>query len=380
VRRSPREGDERIYRALVDQLEAGRGYTLRGHPLVGQLPVESYGRPLFFHPPGGVLALWAADRLFGRAGFALVELAAYALFFAGALALGRTLLLPERREVGVIVVALVAAFDPIVVHVTSRFWLDGPLCALATAGSALVLAGLRDASRRAEWLGAAALAYATLVKATAVLVLPGLLCCAIAIHGVRTPAVWRAAGRVAIGVVLVQAGWALLQWQASGSPFSGWAGRPAPELVAHNAYVRYVTVGRSPWSYLTLLPTVEWSLVPTLALWLALRGRSEAWRRGGALVCWIAVVVQAHVLLGAIGYSKVLRYVVLLAPAAAVLSGLVVAAAWGRGKAMQLAVMIVSLSFAIGVLQGVKTGLWDQADLILPLTSPAPTRGASPPR
>ena len=42
------EGDELVYRALVYQLEAGRGYNLIGSPLIGHgWPADQYGNALF---------------------------------------------------------------------------------------------------------------------------------------------------------------------------------------------------------------------------------------------------------------------------------------------------------------------------------------------
>lgn len=61
------EGDEIIYSALVQELEAGRGYTLQATPLVrGGWLSPQYGKALFFHPPGGIALFWLLYRVFGN--------------------------------------------------------------------------------------------------------------------------------------------------------------------------------------------------------------------------------------------------------------------------------------------------------------------------
>ena len=69
------EPDERIYIALVEQLDAGRGYTLKGHPILNDPTIvgPQYGRALFFHPPGGIVLFWLMHQLVGESGFALAE-------------------------------------------------------------------------------------------------------------------------------------------------------------------------------------------------------------------------------------------------------------------------------------------------------------------
>jgi len=68
-----------------------------------------------------------------------------------------------------------------------------------------------------------------------------------------------------------------------------------------------------------------WTLVPSLAILAASRPARRDGRVAGALVCWIAVVTASNVALGAAGYSKLLRYVVLITPATVALAGLAAA-------------------------------------------------------
>src|SRR5262245_43675120 len=66
------EGDESIYITLVQQLDGGHGYTLQGSEILtqGLIDREEYDRPLFFHPPGGIVLDWIFYKAIGDWGFA----------------------------------------------------------------------------------------------------------------------------------------------------------------------------------------------------------------------------------------------------------------------------------------------------------------------
>lgn len=373
------EGDELIYAALVENLDAGRGYTLQGHPLLEQpfIVKETYDRPLFFHPPGGIGLFWALHALFGRAGFGLAQLLSFAVFFWSLLALARQAFGPLSR-LQAVSLALLAGFTPIMSHVTSRFWLDGPLLTSATAAAALFLRACRRDSIAASCAAGAVLGYASLVKPTAFLVVPGVVALAWAVGalGLRRLAVQALCFVGVAGCVL--APWQLYQWSVIGNPFAVAPGRPASRLVAINRYVHYLTVGRSPWIYLSLLPRSVWTLVPSLLL-LAACWRDAAVRRVGlALVGWIALVVAVHVVLGYHGYSKLLRYVILVTPATVLLFALVTRSAWqalrsGALRPVERAVLwglfAVSLfGCLLELTQGVVTPFLDPSDLIRPIS------------
>jgi 4-amino-4-deoxy-L-arabinose transferase-like glycosyltransferase len=274
---------------------------------------------------------------------------------------------------------MLATSTPIMAHVAGRLWLDGPLLAFSTAGAAAFLLSTRRRSTALACAAGVLLGYASLIKVTAFLVLPGVAALA-----------WSIAPRSQYGELLrrgilllaiataVQLPWELWQWAVVGSPFPVWAGRPAESLVRSNPYVHYVTVVRSPWTYTVLLPRVIWTLLPALVLLAVLRRESALARRGGALLLWITCVVGAHVALGAIGYAKLLRLVILVTPATTVLFALLVGGAVGRvgdaGAGRRLA-SIALLLFALAglvveVAQGLKTSMYHNrsSDLIVPLT------------
>jgi len=138
-------------------------------------------------------------------------------------------------------------------------------------------------------------------------------------------------------------------------------------------------VVRSPWVYVELLPRVIWTLVPSLVLLAMQWSNRELRKRGAALVFWIVLIVGIHVALGAMGYSKVLRYVILVTPATVVLFALVVGGAvqvvreggWlPGGRVVTSALLLLAVAgLALEVIQGLETSLADNRmmGLIRPL-------------
>ncbi len=312
-----REGDECIYMALVDQLDRGNGYTLQGSRLLEKRAVDraGYDRPYFFHPPGGVGLFWLSFRLFGRTGFPMVQLACFALFFWSMIGLAFELGLGSSRA-GLITAGILSAFTPIMAHVSTRYWLDGPQLAFCAASAFLFL---HASSRNSPWRSFAAgllLGYAALIKITAVLIVPGLVL--LAWPRLRSRR-WKAPIRLLLSyfaaALLIHLPWELWLWSRVGTPFPGWAGKPSADLIATNRYVRYLTVVRSPWIYLTLVPRIVWTLLPGAFLYLFARTDRETMRQGIALHIWILTVLVFHIVMGFTGYSKVVRYVILITPA-----------------------------------------------------------------
>jgi hypothetical protein len=387
------EGDEVVYQSLVQQLQAGRGYTLDGHPLLEQpgFSREQYGGKLFFHPPGGIVLFWIAFRAFRHTGFFVVQALSYVLFFWSMLSLARALK-PGAGAVERLAVAALAAFAPIHANVLNHVWLDGPQLALTMAAAAAFAWSCRSARPALSVAAGLLLGYASLVKITAFLVVPALALLGWNVareSGASPHAAGAPAGspgrpflaRLALFVVLASAvhslwlGW---QWAEVGTPFPIWSGKPHVKLIGTNSYVYQVTFERTPWVYLHLLPRVLATTVPALLLWAAQWSNRELRRTGAALLLWVAVIVAAHVWLGSLGYSKVLRYLILVTPATILLFarslGAAFAPAPAGGSALAFArtgtgrvlVALAALGFALELAQGVTTGIADR-DLIVPI-------------
>jgi len=370
------EQDEKIYVALVEQLNAGKGYTLQGHPILKELVGEQYGYELFFHPPGAVALFYVFEHLFGERGFALVQVFSYVVFFWSLMWLGSILIRP-LDDVAAITLAILGSITPIMAFVMGRFWLDGPIIAFSTLAAAMFLTGVvRD-----RWslivTGGAVLGYAILIKLTSVLIVPALLVLAWALRPRETWRQYATWAAVLVGIAfLVQVPWELWQWHVVGSPFPSWAGKPASRLVQSNQFVYFQTVVRGPWAYVQLLPQVIWTLIPSFIMWAIMRRVRDVGRVGAGLTCWILAVVVAHMILGAMGYSKIVRYIVLVTPATCILFALTFSATIESLRARRGltagAVLLVTLAFAglgLEVAQGLKTSLYDNArgDMLKPL-------------
>ena len=375
------ENDEAIYVALVDQLDAGKGYTLQGHPILEKpwMNHEQYDRALFFHPPGGLMLFWGLHVVLPEWGFAMAQILCFCVFFWSTIALAREVLGPMSR-VTLLTVAVLAAFSPIMSQVSGRFWLDGPMLAFGTAAAAMFFAGWR----RQSWLmvipSGVVFGYATLIKLTAALMLPGIAAVAWAVRPQRELSPWRYFVVFVALAFVAQAPWEIAQWVVMGSPFPGWSGKPADVLVRTNPFVYYLTVVRSPWIYLQLLPQVFWTLSPALLL-VAVHWTVDRLRRLAiALLVWIAPIIGAHIWLGQLGYSKLLRYVILVTPAvillfAGLFGELVERLQDDRNilgrRAVTIALVAVAvLGVGLEVLQALVSTFYDNTrmDLIMPLT------------
>lgn len=377
--RHPQEGDEVIYRALVQQLEEGHGYTLRGHPVLQQpwIARSQYDYPLFVRPPGGIALFWLLHRLFGDLGLALAQLLSFSLFFWAMMLLASQVLVPFE-EPGAALVAALSAFTPIMTQVTSRFWLDGPVLAFSTAAAALFLLGLNRKTIGWVVLAGIVLGYASLIKTTAVLVLPGLI--ALGWATARKESLKSIFWKSLLLVVLtasIELWWQVWLWVVLGTPFPGGYGKPAAELVATNPYVYYVTEVRSPFIYLRLLPSVLWTMVPAIGLLIAQWSDNALRRKGSALLFWVSVITGVHIGLGAIGYSKLLRYIVLVTPATVLIFGLMAGNAWQAVKAARprrertsvLGVLFAAAmaGFILEIVQGLQIPFFNNLDVIKPL-------------
>ena len=373
-----REGDELIYLSLVGQLENGHGYTLQGSWLLkeGRVDRYQYDRPLFFHPPGGIGLFWLFYNIFGYWGFPLVQIFSYALFFGSMMLLADALDISSSNA-GLLLFAGLTAFNPIMAHVTTKFWLDGPLLAFSTLAIAVFIrAVLRDDYLWA-CIGGLILGYASLIKLTALLVIPGVAM--LAWFLIRPPNVrnfFYLGACLVVPAIIVQLPWEFWQWIKLGTPFPGWAGKPSQTLIENNKYVFYLTVIRSPWIYLSLLPRILWTLVPSILLYILLWDDVKTKWWGLSFLVWIAVILAIHIVLGSLGYSKVVRYVILIVPASVTLFSLVMIEAIARlrlksGLSVKkgltwILTIIGALAFLMEIASGILSSLLYKKAIIFP--------------
>jgi 4-amino-4-deoxy-L-arabinose transferase-like glycosyltransferase len=348
------EGDERIYAALVEQLRAGHGYTLQGHPILEQdwMVREQYDTSLFYHPPGGIAWFLLFGTLFGARGPDLAQLAAFSIFFVSAILLAREVL-PRWTVPVAWCVAVLAAVTPIVAHVSVHRWLDGPQLAALTMGAWLLAVAARRGGTGWAIAAGSALGAACLVKMNAPIAFPGVAALAYAASDDAVPCRRLRAIAIALAVAFALAiPWLLVEYRFFGTVFPSWAGRPSPRLVAENPFIHVITAVRTPWSYLRLLPLTVWTLVPACLTLVVLRPIGRARRVAAALAGWIVLVVAVNMALGGLGYSKLLRYVVLVSPATLLLAGLAAGeglAAIGGRRRRAAAILVAFLAAGIAL-------------------------------
>ncbi len=372
------EGDELIYRTLVEQLDNGKGYTLQGSPLLekGLIDRTQYDQPLFFHPPGGIALYWVFYRIFGDFGFSLVQLFSYALFFWSMLFLAKSLNLTSSN-ISLLLVASLSAFSPIMSHVITKFWLDGPLLAFTTLAVALYAWACTHNKTRWVVIAGLALGYASLIKITAFLVIPGMLLMSWYLLKPPKRVMFVRLGLLFLATaLLVQAPWELWQWIKVGSPFPSWAGRPSVTLIESNKYIRYLTEIRSPWVYLKLTSVIIWTSIPTLFLFAILWQNKSLRLLRMSLLIWILTVLAFHIALGFIGYSKVLRYAILMTPAIIMLFSSLLDEAFYRFRneenspitgALTIIISVSLLAYVMEIATGIHVSLFSHRDIIFPM-------------
>lgn len=376
--RAHNEGDELIYKTLVEQLDSGRGYTLQGSALLekGLIDRAQYDHPLFFHPPAGIALYWVSFKIFGDLGFPLVQLFSFALFFWSMLFLARAMNMTSSN----IVLALVAglsAFSPIMSHVVTKFWLDGPLLAFTTLAAAVFIWAVANNKMSCVFLAGLILGFASLIKLTAFLVVPGMILLS---WYFMKPQVVRTFIRYSllflVIALIIQIPWEIWQWFVTGSPFPSWAGKPSQSLVENNRYVRYLTDIRTPWAYLKLTSAVIWTSIPAIFLLVVFwRSKTLRWMRFSLLI-WILTVLAFHMALGFMGYSKVLRYVILMTPAIIILFSSLLDEAIARfrnegdsqNNVILKSIIVVSLlAYVMEILAGIQVSLFSHKDIIYPI-------------
>ena len=161
------EGDERVFRELVQRVEAGFfDYSLHGSPLLGEFNPADYDLPIFFHPPAFVYTA----RLLSFLPLPLVPVLMNLVTIALVFFLGRRLYDDERA----LWAALVLAVCPVTWFVSQKIWIDNMLI-MMVAGS--MAATLYAADRGRTWpyaLAGAIFGITFLTKVAAILILPPL--------------------------------------------------------------------------------------------------------------------------------------------------------------------------------------------------------------
>jgi hypothetical protein len=307
------ENDEMIYRALVEQLHAGLGYTLRGHQLLSANfhdIARTYDAPVFLHPPAGVLYFYAVTKIFGLTRWALrlaQPIAFSAYYLAGLAALD--LYFPSLERPCHFVAPLLLAFTPIYAHTNLKVWLENPRLAFFMIHLCFLALYLRAPSRAR---GAAALITSilpVLTKVDSAAVFPFVCLFANSVFPRNRTFL---AALLALNVA-VAAGWLFYSEALGYGP-----GRPPAELLEHNAFLRFFTLELTSGLFLAHFLKLTATLVPSLLALVGLRALAATEERPEprlALALWIISQLALYGIFGRFGYMKLQRFLILALPA-----------------------------------------------------------------
>lgn len=318
---SHNEGDEIIYQTLVDQISGTGEYSLQNSPVMANsfFIKSHYNTPLFFHPPMGIYVFHTFKIMFGRVGLFFAQLACFFLFYVAVqiavyLYAGSSLL---TAFIG----GALAAFSPIVVQTNLKIWIDNPKIAFASLAFSMALLAYQQRSRLISVFSGVLFFAAVFTKLDAALMLPVAAWAIFSFGDFKKADSYRALIKYLIpplcGVGVAILIWLIWSYMTTGSFFFGNPGRPSPELLANNGFIRYVTSERPFYYYLYAIPIVYPTLVWSIVALFFFRVR-EAWQMR-SLVGSILLIAFVYTVLGYFGYSKLLRYVSLIAPLSAVL-------------------------------------------------------------
>lgn len=322
---SHNEGDEIIYQTLVDQISGTGGYSLQNSPVMANsfFIKSHYNTPLFFHPPMGIYVFRTFKIMFGRIGLFFAQLACFFLFYVAVqiavyLYAGSSLL---TAFIG----GALAAFSPIVVQTNMKIWIDNPKIAFASLAFSMVLLAYHQRSRLISVCSGVLFFAAVFTKLDAALMLPVVASAMLGLGDFKKTDSYHALIKFLVsplcGVSVAILIWLIWSHITTGSFFFGNPGMPSPELLANNAFIRHVTNDRPFYYYLYAIPIVYPTLVWSIVALFFFRVE-KVWQMR-PLVCSILLIVFIYTVLGYLGYSKLLRYVSLIAPLSAVLfSGL----------------------------------------------------------
>ncbi len=322
------EPDEEIYLALARSVwdrGLGQGYTLRGSPVLADLPAEMYDKPIFHHPPGYVLLLAPFVRVAGTAGAAAGNVACGVALIALLHSFARRRYGAERAGIA----AAVAAACPVLGFVAGRVWMDGPLALATVLGLwawQWALAGRSPARYALAGLAAAA---ALLIKLPAVLAAPVYLLMGFeALRDGNRRERW-----IGAAVFIAAATAAALPWflwfRAETGRFLPDYLRPTPALLEAYPFMAEVT-SRAPYYFLVILPVCAPLYV------LAFRGMVDAWRRDRDALpaVWALGLLATATWLSWSGFGFQMRFLTPALPGFA-LATAAVGDAWTRARRIQ---------------------------------------------
>lgn len=317
---SHNDGDERIYQALIEQIDSGAGYTLQGHHILksGAIEAYHYDTPLFFHPPGGIMFFYLFHKLFGLYGLGIAQIFCFLIFYAGMILLVNEAF-KSCDNICLFLVSLLSSFTPIVAHINTKFYIDNPKIAFITLGCALLVRGFSKNKYWIKIIASILLGYSCFIKIDACLIYPVIFILIWLLFSKKSKRneFLKSITMVSFFGVLFITLWLFWNYYEAGSFFPiGAPGKPGLELLRNDAFIFYVTRVRPPFFYfgslITVMPT---TLVTFVLLIIIIRysGINAAKLEITGGLC-VLLIILFYVCLGFLGYSKLLRYIVIVTP------------------------------------------------------------------
>lgn len=313
------EGDELIYKALVEQLALGHGYTLHGHPLLANnwVAQAQYDSPVFYHPPVAIYFFYGVVRAVGFRlyGLQLAQVLSFIIFYLCGWRLTEAYAPGLSRPSRALALSLLA-FLPIYAHANMKVWIDNPRVAFFSLHWLLLTEAFRRP--RSFWLyGAAALSSFLPVLCK----IDGLMAYPFAYALAFTLAKREKGKAYFLGALLAVNLGAAGLWLWFSEALKYGSGKPSAELLALNPFIRLVTIELSSWQFLLDYFKEEATILPCLLLCFFAQTwkRTKLWVSEGILAAWILGHAAIYAILGLFGFSKVLRYIVMATPAEALL-------------------------------------------------------------
>ena len=309
--------DEMIYRALVEQLRAGHGYTLKGHVLLSNVYTDQsmYNAPYFYHPPFAIYFFSFVSLFFHELNFGLsvAQFLCFAIFYFFTLAsLHRLQLLTSPLKTALI--SMVIAFSPVFAQTNTKVWIDNPRLAFLAVHFFLTILAAQKKSGKLYALSIFSALAVILCKVDALLALLFVqwIGYALSTDLRRTKMIWSS-------LVLGVSALAATAWMIGTGALEYGSGKPSAQLLQSSNFVAFVTLDLSPNILFLHYVQVFATLLPSIAiLWM------QGWKpklKNIETICmlWILAFWIFYTLLAMSGFSKLLRYEILSTPAAILL-------------------------------------------------------------
>ncbi|NDD93187.1 hypothetical protein EBZ37_14045, partial [bacterium] len=253
----------------------------------------------------------AFQMFFGAYGIGFAQLFLYAVTVCG-LALLLAALVEDQSPWPWVSFSVLVPLQPILLHINLKLWIDNARIAWVCLAAGAFCYGLKNQKRLFQHMGILVFGLAMLTKLDTVFFVPPLFLLLLSLKAPSRREFFQGIVKLfpSLAVmVLSVAAWCFFSGVKNGGVMAGTPGRPDALLIQSNPFIRYVTVTLPASFYLRSFPSVV-STSGIVLLGILLTARSSVIRRR-VLACVLGTgfLLAVYSVLGALGYSKLLRYV-----------------------------------------------------------------------